>query len=121
MRIGETYVRAATPDLKDVENCEVSWDGATVKALMESGCFYVLRKQSKPKTESQPVVVDVSSDEHETEGVSPTRAALIPGIGIAPIPAIFDGIGIGQVSYTSTNSVDCTLLTMKYFLLKSSS
>ena len=90
---------------------------------MESGCFYVLRKQSEPKTESHPVVVDVSSDEHETEGVSPTRAGLIPGIGIgiAPIPAIFDSIGIGQVSYTSTNSVDCTLLTMKYFLLKSSS
>ena len=42
-----------------------------------------------------------------------TRAASIPGIGIASIPAIFDGIGIGQVSYTSTNSVDCTLLTMK--------
>ena len=39
------------------------------------------------------------------------RAAPIPGIGIGivPIPAIFDGIGIAQVSYTSTNSVDCTL------------
>ena len=53
------------------------------------------------------------------------RAAPIPGIGIGigivPIPAIFDGIGIGQVCYTSTSSVDCTLLTMKHFLLKSSS
>ena len=39
----------------------------------------------------------------------PIRAAPIPGIGIVPIPAIFDGVGIGQVSYTSTNSVDCTL------------
>ena len=43
--------------------------------------------------------------------VESSRAAPIPGIGIgiAPIPAIFDGIGIAQVSYTSTNSVDCTL------------
>ena len=42
---------------------------------MESGCLYVLRKQSEPKTESQPVVVDVSSDKHETEGVSPTPSS----------------------------------------------
>ena len=43
------------------------------------------------------------------------RAAPIPGIciGIGPIPAIFDGIGISQVCYTSTNSVVCALLTMK--------
>ena len=34
------------------------------------------------------------------------RAVLIPGIciGIGPILAIFDGIGIGKVCYTSTNS-----------------
>ena len=33
------------------------------------------------------------------------RVIPIPGIciGIGPIPAIFDGIGIGQVCYTSTN------------------
>ena len=35
-------LRVATP--KDVENCEGSWDGATVKALMGSGCLYVLRE-----------------------------------------------------------------------------
>ena len=34
------------------------------------------------------------------------RAVSIPGIciGIGPIPAIFDGIGIGKVCYTNTNS-----------------
>ena len=44
-----------------------------------------------------------------------SRAALIPGIciGIGPIPAIFDGIGVAQVCYTSTNSVVCALLTMR--------
>ena len=66
-------LRVATP--KDVENCEGSWDGATVKALMGSGCLYVLREQRERKTESQPVVVDVSSNEQETEGVSPTLSS----------------------------------------------
>ena len=28
--------------------------------------------------------------------INSCRAALIPGIGIGPIPAIFDGIGIGD-------------------------
>ena len=36
-------------------------------------------------------------------------------IGIGPIPAFFDGIGIGQVCCTSTNSVVCALLTIKLF------
>ena len=42
------------------------------------------------------------------------RAVPIPGIciSIGPIPAFFDGIGIGQVGYTSTNSVVCALVTM---------
>ena len=42
------------------------------------------------------------------------RAVPIPGIciGIGPIPAFFDGIGIGQACCTSTNSVVCVLLTM---------
>ena len=44
-----------------------------------------------------------------------TRAALIPGIciGIGSIPAIFDGIRIGRLCDTSTNSVFCALLTIK--------
>ena len=44
-----------------------------------------------------------------------SMAALFPiiCISIGPIPAIFDGIEIGQVCYTSTNSVVCALLTMK--------
>ena len=42
-------------------------------------------------------------------------AAPIPGIriGIIPIPAVFDGIEMGQVHYTSINSVVCALLTIK--------
>ena len=42
------------------------------------------------------------------------RAVPIPGIciGIGPIPAFFDGIKIGQVGYTSTNSAVCALLIM---------
>ena len=42
------------------------------------------------------------------------RAVPIPGIciGIGPIPVFFDGIGIGQVGYTSTNSVVYALLTI---------
>ena len=36
-------------------------------------------------------------------------------IGIGPIQAYFDGIGIGQVHYTSTNSVVRAILSMKYF------
>ena len=36
-------------------------------------------------------------------------------ISIRPILAYFDGIGIGQVHYTSTNSVVCAILSMKYF------
>ena len=42
------------------------------------------------------------------------RAALIPGSSIVPIPASFLDIRIGQVGHTSTNSVVCALLTMKY-------
>ena len=34
---------------------------------------------------------------------------------MGPIPAYFDGIGIGQVHYTSTNSVVRAILSMKYF------
>ena len=51
-----------------------------------------------------------------------TRAVPIPGIcfGIGPIPAFFDGIGIGQVHYTSTNSV-CAILTINLFFSKLSS
>ena len=39
------------------------------------------------------------------------RAVPIPGIciSIGPIPAFFDGIRIGQVCCTSTNSVVCVL------------
>ena len=39
------------------------------------------------------------------------RAVPIPGIfiGIRPITAFFGGIGIGQVCYTSTNSVVCAI------------
>ena len=36
-------------------------------------------------------------------------------IGIGPIPAYFDDIGIGQVHYTSTNSVVRAILSMKFF------
>ena len=35
---------------------------------------------------------------------------------IGPIPAYFDGIGISQVHYASTNSVVRAILSMKYFL-----
>lgn len=55
-------LRQAT--LQDVENCEGSWDGETVRALMGSGCLYVLREGQ---------VVDVSSDE-SIPPVSPTAA-----------------------------------------------
>ena len=34
-------------------------------------------------------------------------------ISIGPIPAYFDGIGIGQVHYTSTNFVACAILSVK--------
>ena len=34
-------------------------------------------------------------------------------IGIRPILAYFDGIRIGQVHYTGTNSFVCAILTMK--------
>ena len=34
------------------------------------------------------------------------------GIGIGPIPAFFDGIGIGKACYTSTNSVVDTLYVL---------
>ena len=48
-------------------------------------------------------------EDYTTEDKS--RAAPIPGIciGIRPITAFFDGIGISLVCYTSTNSVICTL------------
>ena len=42
-----------------------------------------------------------------TEPTYVCRAVPIPGICIG-----IDGIGIGQVGYTSTNSVVCALLTM---------
>ena len=45
------------------------------------------------------------------------RAAGI-SISIRLIPAIFDGIRIGQVCYTSTSSVVCALLSMKIVLFK---
>ena len=45
-------LRPAT--LQDVENCEGSWDAETIRALMGSGCLYVLRERQ---------VVDISSDE----------------------------------------------------------
>ena len=45
-----------------------------------------------------------------------TRAAGIC-IGIGPIPAYFDFIGIGQVHYTSTNSVVCAILIVFFQLL----
>ena len=32
--------------LQDVENGEGSWDGETIKALMGSGCLYVLREHT---------------------------------------------------------------------------
>ena len=32
--------------LQDVENGEGSWDGETIKALMGSGCLYVLRERT---------------------------------------------------------------------------
>ena len=38
-----------------------------------------------------------------------------------PIPGFFDGIGIGQVGYTSTNSVACLLLTINTIFSKLSS
>ena len=55
-------LRLAT--LQDVENCEGSWDGETIKALMGSGCLYVLRERQ---------VVDISSDE-SIPPVSPKTA-----------------------------------------------
>jgi len=44
-----------------------------------------------------------------------SKGAPIPGIciGIGPIPAFFGGMGIGQVCYTSTNSIVCAILSMK--------
>ena len=46
-----------------------------------------------------------------------SRAALIPGIsigiGIWPIPAIFDGVGIGRLCDTSTNSAASASLIIK--------
>ena len=59
-------LRLAT--LQDVENCE-GWDGETIRALMGSGCLYVLR-------EHQLQVVDISSDE-SIPPVSPTAADVV--------------------------------------------
>ena len=52
-------------------------------------------------------------------GMTKIRAAPIPGIGIRPISAFFDGIGIGQVCYTSTNFCYLCIIIHKIVFSKS--
>ena len=68
---------------------------------------------------ARPVSIDCPLDCHGNDMVvttSDSQATCTDSgicISIGPIPAYFDGIGIGQVHYTGTNSFVCAILTMK--------